>query len=253
MITGIGLFVSFAAPAILIYKTEGVLWSEFNDRYGYSPYAFFLPFCLAAAALLGGLSAAHVANAYPDWLVRLKTGKRSTFITWPSLRYPVAHMMMALVRQAVTKWILLLGALTGILARAMGSNDVIEGCILGAVLSVVVVLLISLGNAALIVFLKSTIFSEDVLSLTPQQRRWILTMSAFVFTGLTSFWALIFVPLCAVLAALYVYRAIPLLDEDFDKAKRKEKNLLAVPDKSDGETSLNPYTTEKSDATPIRR
>ena len=35
-------------------------------------------------------------------------------------------------------------------------------------------------------------------------------------------------PLCALLMALYIYDAFPLFDEDIDKAKRKEKNTLAL-------------------------
>lgn len=235
---GIGILTPFAATIMLLATSRGLLWSTtvaINVR-DQPALAFFLPFCLAAVLIWGSLSSAYVASAYPEWLAQLKTGAKNPLISIPLFRYPVPRTTALLVRRFLNWGIPILGAMAGMLYKEVGAPysslppilRLLEYGVAGVIVSAIAALLISFGNAALLTFLRKTIFAADVLSISPHKRRWTLTIIAFVFTGITSIWTLIFAPLLALLMAQYVYDAFPLLDEDVDKAKRKEKNTLAL-------------------------
>lgn len=234
---GIGTLTPIAATIMLMATSRGLMWetSPVSSRHG-PLLAPFLPFCLASIFIWGSLSSAYVASAYPEWLAQLKTSTKSPLISIPLFRYPVPRTTLLLARRFLNWGIPILGAMAGMLYKEVGAPysslppilRLLEYGVAGVIVSAIAALLISFGNAALLTFLRKTIFAADVLSISPRKRRWTLTIIAFVFTGITSIWTVIFAPLLALLMAQYVYDAFPLLDEGVDKTKRKEKNTLAL-------------------------
>jgi hypothetical protein len=254
---GIGILTPIAATIMLMATSRGLLWSTTvsTDVRDQPALAFFLPFCLAAVLIWGSLSSAYVANAYPEWLVQLKTGARMPLIAFPSFRYSVPRATWLLMRRCVNWGTLILGGIGGMLYQEiLGSpysttfylGDSLKFTAAGLVVAPIYTLLICFGNAALLTFLKKTVFAEDALAVSPRKLRWILTIITLVFTGITSAWMLIFAPLAALLMAQYVYDSFPLFDEDIDKAKRKEKNALALEETHEEDDHLTEETDEQS-------
>jgi hypothetical protein len=236
LMLGIGLLVAVAGSMILIATSRGILWNI--DDYGIIKYMYgkrFLVMSLISVTVWGSLAAAYVAQAYPAWLADLKTNQTHA----SAHDWPVSRLMGAIFLQAAHPGTLASGAIAGIIqhfhnvssAYSLSTPDQfnrgVEGAVLGISGTIIIVLMLAFAHAALLVFLKKTIFSEDVLPLSPEALRSTLTGLSAVLTGLWIYW---FHPsvvpmvtlMIIVLTSLYIYKALPHLDADFDKTKRKE-------------------------------
>ena len=237
---GVGVFVPVVAMIMMVATTEGLLWGSGNTLSHFEKTTANIPFRLlsvTALALWSSLSAAYVASSYPAWLVSLKTGDKSGVDDRPLLSQPIPSATGMLARPWINWGTVILSAMAGIAyqmttvssyARTNPAGEVLVGGVGGIVIAAGVILLLCFGNAALLTFLRKTVFADDVISISPHKQRMVLTAIALIFTGLTSAWTLIFAPLLALLMAQHVYDVFPLSDEMPDKAKRKEKNALAL-------------------------
>jgi hypothetical protein len=244
----IGALIAIAAPIMLVTTTNGFLWGSgmLRDMLPWTALSIF------SASFWGGLSSAYIASHYPTYMARMTLGRDYDFqVDQPNAKQEVWTAFRTLLRKGLNRWVFLLGAIAGVLLntlngvnyvsygaiRSFGVGEVLAYAGIGGVLGVIATFFIGLyvafGTSSLITFLKRLIFREYFSHMPPQWTRWILTLTAFVFTGAVTYWSMIFAPLIAFVVALTVYRTLALPDETIDKAKRKEKNALALAEETD--------------------
>lgn len=242
----IGALIAIAAPLMLLATTRGFLWGSgmMRDMLPWTALSLF------SASFWGGLSAAYIANHYTAYIAHLTA--RSEYdedveLDRPQARSEAFDAFRTLLRAGLNRWVFMLGAGIGGVIYATNaisiasygtfnrSIDLVEGsalfvvgCVLGIIGTFFLGLYVSIGNASLITFLKRLIFREYFSHLPPRWTRWILTLTAFIFTGAVTYWSMILAPVIAFIVAVTVYRTLALPDETIDKAKRKEKNALAL-------------------------
>ena len=240
---GLGALIAIAAPLMLFGSTRGVLWRSgmMRDMLPWTALS------LLSASFWGGLSSAYIASHYPAFIAHL-TARREyddIDIERPQARREVSSALFMLMRAGRTRWVFLVAAgLGGLINVISGSNfasysdrtlSVVEGAayfgiggVLGVIATFFMGLYVSFGTAALLTFLKRLIFREYFPHLPLRWSRGILTLTAIIFTGTVTYWATILAPVIAIITAFTVYRTLALPDETLDKAKRKEKNALAL-------------------------
>jgi hypothetical protein len=218
---------------------------------------FGLGLILLLALPWGALSAAYVGHRFPDFIIKIMTkGKRGqraeesdSFVPHSS----VNRSATALWTRGRGRWAFIMGfggTLVAMLVnlitymtvrRAPFAQDIISAlciAILGGIAGEFLWAYIALGNGALLTFLKRLVFQDYFPDLPPNRLRNIITTIAFVFTLGITWWTFIFAPVCASLAAYHVYHSLALPDDGLEKAKRKQKNVLALEDNLMDESPL---------------
>jgi hypothetical protein len=101
---------------------------------------------------------------------------------------------------------------------ASGVQWVFAAAFAGIVAVGILMLCCSVGNTALIIFLKRLVMQDW----PPHRMRVTLTLVSFFYTLVTHWWTLILAPVIALFIAYRVYHTLALPDGYSDKAKRKE-------------------------------
>ncbi len=210
-----------------------------------------LGFILSALFLLvtlpwAGLAAAYVAHRYPDEIVkRMTKGKRGQLTEYEDDLRPeqssVVQATAALWRRGSLKWRMLLGALVvaflhvtnrmmylSSLPLARQGLEILLAGLGGVLVAEMIWACLALANGVLLTMLKRVVFQDYFPDMPARRYRRILTGLSFFFTLIISWWTLIFAPIIAALTAYSVYHSIALPPESLEKAKRKEKNVLAL-------------------------
>jgi|GEM_PF-2464792 len=237
MALGIGAVTGLAAPILLIATTRGFLWGTgmLSDIQPFTALSLF------ASAFWGSLSSAYIASDHPQLIARLTARRDYADIDLdiPKPSYEVSNAMRRLLRYSLNRWVMGLAAVLGAVmyGLVMGSlrpnltsliTSFAGGALLGIVGAFFMALYVAFGNAALVTFLKRLILREYFPHMPAQWSRWTLTVSAFVFSGAITYWTFFLAPVIALITAVCVYHTLALPDKAPDKAKRKEKNVLAL-------------------------
>ena len=234
---GMGVLVGIIAPLLLIVSSGEILWGERAEA-----AVYYVP-SLIAVLFWGSLSAAYVGHGHPLWLSHIVMRKPSC----ATAQFSIEDIVSALKRSGIFWRVLALG---GFIGTVWGASDLVAytstdrimrgllGGVAGITAAFVVLLLVCWGAAALIVFLKRLLFLNETMSTTSHAERITLTTAAALLTGVICSWPVIFIAslsmtslnwgfpiLCALMMGFYTYRALPT---HIDKAKRKEKNTLAL-------------------------
>lgn len=218
---------------------------------GFIELGLVLPLALPWA----GLAAAHVAHHYHDVIVKDMTkGKRGLLEDYEEDLHPQLSIQDAwaiLWQTGSRKLRMLIGAgglalihLSVIMSPRViqfplaSGLEILLAAVLGAFLSEVIWIYIALSNSLLLTFIKKLILHDYYPQMSPVRYQRILTGTTFFFTLLITWWTLILAPVLATMTAYHVYRTLALPDETIDKAKRKEKNALALQDNINEEDEM---------------
>jgi hypothetical protein len=247
---GIGALTAVAAPVILYATSRGVL----GDSALMQDMAPWTVLSLFAASFWGSLSSGYIASHYGSFIARLTTRREYEEEFIPQERNEVLTATRDLMRVGTPRWLYAVVAIGFAALYTVSTSRSVSyfrtpnfleligylgvGAVSGALGLFVAGFYLAFGNAALLTFLKRLIFREYASHMPPTWYRRTLTAIAFVFTVAVTWWTSIFSLILACAAAAVVYRTLALPDETIDKAKRKEKNALALEDNLIDETPL---------------
>lgn len=202
----------------------------------------------AIAGFIGfwsGLMSAAIARNYPRWLIHrmiregqlasdpasIPSGPRVLSTIW-KLFQSGSHIKRILFGMVVVAFAMLYN-----MEGPSGSYTdyppplFAQYMLLGGALAELFWLHVSIGNGVLMTTLKQLVLDDRFPHLSAQSKRRLLTTSSLVVTLLMSIWVLFFAPMVAFYMASAVHRTTELSDpsdQTLEKAKRKEKNTLAL-------------------------
>jgi hypothetical protein len=242
----IGAIISVSAVAVWGYMVSIILGPDpRDDAFKWTVLMLSLP----PIFLLAGLSAAYTAYRYPSAIIQ-RMAKRGRLIAPVEVLRPIPNEVKEafnrLMRNQPPRWLYLGAGVISFSAfliafRWQGSvkaHELIVTLLAGPGGALAVVLAWAycvFGNAMVLTFLKRVVYPT---SLSAHWHRVSLTFISFVLTWAMIWWTTILAPILAATMAFTVYRTLALPDEPFEKAKRKEKNALALQDESDDEDDL---------------
>jgi hypothetical protein len=205
------------------------------------------------ALFIADFAAAYIASHYPAWIV--PRFRLSSPLDAPPEAAPgdVESAFKRLIDHTSTNAVTIAsGAISFILYMALFIGALIQQRYIkwdeiaaiflvapvGALVGALGWRYLAFGNAMILSFLKRVIYREHLPHLSAHWYRISLTLISFALTWAMIWWTTIPGPIIAFIMAFVVSRTLALPDEPFDKAKRKEKNALALQDESDEEDDL---------------
>lgn len=200
-----------------------------------------------------GLSMAYVAHRYPDVVIkRLFKGKRGEFgsyvddfqlqidtiaVSWALLWGSGSRKLRGLLGAGILALIHLLTLLSyPSFSSQLNIPQILEIIIVaagGALLAEVIWAYIALGSSLLVTFIKKLILKDYFPNISLILHRGIITLISFLLTWAMIWWTTFPGPIIAGIMAYAVYHTLALPDEAPEKAKRKEKNALALEEESE--------------------
>jgi hypothetical protein len=200
--------------------------------------------------LWAALSSAYTASYYPDWMIKRLIRQKRIDLDPSTLNLETqsaTQQMEAFLRRIYPHWMHIAAGVLGValylIFLLITDDRTLPGIprelsflpmsiFVGLFSCFAFALYCSTGNVFLLVFLKRVVFTERFRALSPHRYRVTLTLTSFFFTLVSTWWLVLFSPICAFYIAYHVYHTLALPNDSYDKAKHKEKSDQPIPQES---------------------